>query len=216
MRPLVEEKENSEFKPVKDRSKIDVVSYPARVEGLVNMYIYLYVYGYDYMPMALHSDLYMLYTFKLRSVSPHLLTSLQFRYPLYCISPLHFVWIFNFIVSPLVDRLDALMFSSYSHPFSTSLMRNNNATIILCAYLLFIYWRLFFSLPVHSKQEVKDKSENKDVTSSFWSSISNWITNSESKTASVTWVKSSNKNHRLRLTSISLVVHLTHWLLNFP
>ena len=35
MRQLVE-KENSEFKPVKLRLKIDLVSYPARAEGLVN------------------------------------------------------------------------------------------------------------------------------------------------------------------------------------
>ena len=33
---LGEEKENSEFKPVKLRLKIDLVSYPARAEGLVN------------------------------------------------------------------------------------------------------------------------------------------------------------------------------------
>ena len=31
------EKENSEYKPVKLRLKIDLVSYPARAEGLVNM-----------------------------------------------------------------------------------------------------------------------------------------------------------------------------------
>ena len=37
MRKLVWEKENSEFKPVKLRLKIDLVSYPARAEGLVNM-----------------------------------------------------------------------------------------------------------------------------------------------------------------------------------
>ena len=34
---LVQEKENSEFEPVKLRLKIDLVSYPARAEGLVNM-----------------------------------------------------------------------------------------------------------------------------------------------------------------------------------
>ena len=38
MRQLVKEKENSEFKPVKLRLKIDHVSYPARAEGLVNIY----------------------------------------------------------------------------------------------------------------------------------------------------------------------------------
>ena len=32
----VSEKENSEFKPVKLRLKIGLVSYPARAEGLVN------------------------------------------------------------------------------------------------------------------------------------------------------------------------------------
>ena len=37
MRQLVKEKENSEFKPVKLRLKIDLVSCPARAEGLVNM-----------------------------------------------------------------------------------------------------------------------------------------------------------------------------------
>ena len=37
VRQLVEEKENSEFKPVKLSLKIDLVSYPARGEGLVNM-----------------------------------------------------------------------------------------------------------------------------------------------------------------------------------
>ena len=31
-------KENSEFTPVKLRLKIDLVSYPVRAEGLVNMY----------------------------------------------------------------------------------------------------------------------------------------------------------------------------------
>ena len=36
VRQLVSEKENSEFKPVKLRLKIDLVSYPARAEGLVN------------------------------------------------------------------------------------------------------------------------------------------------------------------------------------
>ena len=36
VRQLVKEKENSEFKPVKLRLKIDLVSYPARAEGLVN------------------------------------------------------------------------------------------------------------------------------------------------------------------------------------
>ena len=34
MRQLVQEKDNSEFKPVKLRLKIDLVSYPARAEGL--------------------------------------------------------------------------------------------------------------------------------------------------------------------------------------
>ena len=34
MRQLVKEKENCEFKPVKLRLKIDLVSYPARSEGL--------------------------------------------------------------------------------------------------------------------------------------------------------------------------------------
>ena len=36
VRQLVQEKENSEFKPVKLRLKIDLVSYPVRAEGLVN------------------------------------------------------------------------------------------------------------------------------------------------------------------------------------
>ena len=37
MRQLVKEKENFGFKPVKFRLKIDLVSYTARAEGLVNM-----------------------------------------------------------------------------------------------------------------------------------------------------------------------------------
>ena len=40
-RQLVKEKENSEFKPVKLRLKIDLVSYPVRAEGLVNMVRYI-------------------------------------------------------------------------------------------------------------------------------------------------------------------------------
>ncbi len=40
VRQLVQEKENSEFKPVKLRLKIDLVSYPVRAEGLVNSIIY--------------------------------------------------------------------------------------------------------------------------------------------------------------------------------
>ena len=39
VRQLVQAKENSEFKPVKLRLKTDLVSYPARAEGLVNMII---------------------------------------------------------------------------------------------------------------------------------------------------------------------------------
>ena len=38
VRQLVKEKENSEFKPVKLCLKNDLVSYPARAEGLVNIY----------------------------------------------------------------------------------------------------------------------------------------------------------------------------------
>ena len=34
VRQLAKEKENSEFKPVKLRLKIDLVSYPVRAEGL--------------------------------------------------------------------------------------------------------------------------------------------------------------------------------------
>ena len=49
MRQLVYEKENSEFKPVKLRLKIHLVSYPARVEGLVNMYIYMHTHTYMYV-----------------------------------------------------------------------------------------------------------------------------------------------------------------------
>ena len=41
VRQLVKEKENSEFKPVKPRLKIDLLLYPARAEGLVNMICYL-------------------------------------------------------------------------------------------------------------------------------------------------------------------------------
>ena len=40
MRQLVYEKENSEFKPVKLRLKIDLVSYPAQAEGLGKYDIY--------------------------------------------------------------------------------------------------------------------------------------------------------------------------------
>ena len=44
LRQLVLEKENSEFKPVKVRfKKIDLASYPARAEGLVNMYTYIMI-----------------------------------------------------------------------------------------------------------------------------------------------------------------------------
>ena len=34
---ICQKKKNSEFKPAKLRLKIDLVSYPARAEGLVNM-----------------------------------------------------------------------------------------------------------------------------------------------------------------------------------
>ena len=53
VRQLVGEKENSEFRPVKLRLKIDLVSYPARAEGLVNrMAIYIYIYIYIYVCMC--------------------------------------------------------------------------------------------------------------------------------------------------------------------
>ena len=42
VRQLVQEKENSEFKPVKLRLKIDLVSYPGRAEGL-GKYVYVCV-----------------------------------------------------------------------------------------------------------------------------------------------------------------------------
>ena len=41
VRQLILEKENSEFKPVKVRLKINLVPYTARAEGLVNIYIYI-------------------------------------------------------------------------------------------------------------------------------------------------------------------------------
>ena len=37
LQQLVKEKEYSEFKPVQVRLKIDLVSHPARAEGLINM-----------------------------------------------------------------------------------------------------------------------------------------------------------------------------------
>ncbi len=43
VRQLVSEKENSEYKPIKLRLKIDLVSYPSRAEGLVYIYIYIYM-----------------------------------------------------------------------------------------------------------------------------------------------------------------------------
>ena len=42
---LVYEKENSKFKPVKLRLKIDLMSYPARAEMLIYIYIYIYIYN---------------------------------------------------------------------------------------------------------------------------------------------------------------------------
>ena len=42
-----DEKENSEFKPVKLRLKIDLVSYPARAEGLVNSTYNDVIFGVD-------------------------------------------------------------------------------------------------------------------------------------------------------------------------
>ena len=47
VRKLVKEKENSEFKPVKLRLKIDLVSYPAQAEGLVNIYMASSNYSYE-------------------------------------------------------------------------------------------------------------------------------------------------------------------------
>ena len=49
MRQLVYEKENSEFKPVKLRFKIDLVSYPARAEGLVNMVAFKIFWFYIFL-----------------------------------------------------------------------------------------------------------------------------------------------------------------------
>ena len=37
--PPVKEKDNSEFKPVKPRLKIDLVSHPVRAEGQVNQIV---------------------------------------------------------------------------------------------------------------------------------------------------------------------------------
>ena len=42
VRQLVEEKENSELKPVKLRLRIDLVSYPVRAVRLVNMITSIY------------------------------------------------------------------------------------------------------------------------------------------------------------------------------
>ena len=47
VRPLVMKKENSEIKPVKLRLKIDLVSYPARVDGLVNRIIIIIITNYN-------------------------------------------------------------------------------------------------------------------------------------------------------------------------
>ena len=56
MRQLVNEKENSEFKPVKLRLKIDLVSSPAWVEALVNMAIGETYLIYDNWKSFVHGD----------------------------------------------------------------------------------------------------------------------------------------------------------------
>ena len=47
----VKEKENPEFKPVKVHLKIDLVSQPAQMEVLENIYVYnsVYIYKYKYI-----------------------------------------------------------------------------------------------------------------------------------------------------------------------
>ena len=52
MRQIVNEKENSDFKPIKLRLKIDLVSYPARPEGLVNMVNKCFKYKNNYATFA--------------------------------------------------------------------------------------------------------------------------------------------------------------------
>ena len=60
VRQLVLEKENSELKPVKLRLKIDLVSYPTRAEGLVNMIIlHLDCYYIHYVSTAVLFCLYL-------------------------------------------------------------------------------------------------------------------------------------------------------------
>ena len=50
------EKEKSEFKPVKLCLKIDLVSYPARTEGLVNIYMPRPMLGIEFEPSDGLSD----------------------------------------------------------------------------------------------------------------------------------------------------------------
>ena len=50
---LVLEKENSEFKPVKLRLKIDLVSYPGWAESLVNIYTIVQISNRLSLPAAL-------------------------------------------------------------------------------------------------------------------------------------------------------------------
>ena len=77
VRRLVKKKENSEFKPVKLRFKIDLMSYPARVEGLVNMIMVWFdlVYLMMYKPLIGYSMLkiwlifkYLIITFQIFSI----------------------------------------------------------------------------------------------------------------------------------------------------
>ena len=58
MRQLVWEKENCELKPVKPRLKIDLVSYPARAEGLVNMIFIRSIYLSDSVFIFLSNPVY--------------------------------------------------------------------------------------------------------------------------------------------------------------
>ena len=55
MRQLVQEMENTEFKPVKLRLKIDLVLYPARAEGLINMITVWLVFEPTYFETAVNN-----------------------------------------------------------------------------------------------------------------------------------------------------------------
>ena len=113
---------------------------------------------------------------------------------------LHYDWLapissFQFILHSTLSFLQSqcliamVTLMSCCHPWSCSLMRNDNMAIISCAHITIIYWWLSLNYLLGLNWELKSKME---LSTTCFECL--WLTYSKSRTILVTWQKPFNQD----------------------